>query len=364
MKKLLSLLIASILTLTACDNKKEENISVTKPEVKIGVILPLTGNYAEIGNNVKAALEFAKDDLENESLKVKYVFEDYGYESSRAAVLAHKLINIDKVNAIISYSSPAGFAVAPITKRNNVMHISITNTKEVAEGKTNFTNFTSSEAYIDKFIEMVKNNNVKSVYMFVVYQPSMQQTANLLEKRLKTGGYKVERENFTMDAKSFDMMQAKALSKNFDVWYVAAMSPTADIFLNNYHNKGIKTPIVSVDSFNFIKDKKLIDGMEFISPAETNNDLLLSRIKDKTGSDNFFSLGFVYDSAAILIKSYEKLYHELARVPSSEEVAEDLLKTKKYNGVVGEITINEDGVVDSKAVIKKVVDGKPILVSK
>ena len=77
MKKFL-LSLCMVLALTACDNKKEEAQADSKPVIKIGASLPLSGDMAETGKNLQAALSLAlKDEQAKENLKYDYqlVFE-------------------------------------------------------------------------------------------------------------------------------------------------------------------------------------------------------------------------------------------------------------------------------------------------
>jgi branched-chain amino acid transport system substrate-binding protein len=72
--------------------------------VKIGILLPLTGTDAQIGENVRNSMELAVD-LENGQISghpVKLIFEDEGdQDESIALVKAKKLVQSDKVDLIL-----------------------------------------------------------------------------------------------------------------------------------------------------------------------------------------------------------------------------------------------------------------------
>ena len=70
MKKLL-LSLCVLLTIASCDNKKEETPADGKPVVKIGASLPLSGDMAETGKNLQAAMSLALKD-EQSKQKLKY----------------------------------------------------------------------------------------------------------------------------------------------------------------------------------------------------------------------------------------------------------------------------------------------------
>ena len=58
--------------------------------------------------------------------------------------------------------------------------------------------------------------------------------------------------------------------------------------------------------------------------------------------------------------AYTNLYRKNKRVPTSDEVADYLLQLKGYNGAVGELVIDTNGIVLSPAVVKQIKDGHPI----
>ena len=95
-KWLLSLCM--VLALTACDNKKEEAQADSRPVVKIGVMLPMSGEIAEFGETSRYAVEFAAADHEDSPIKFEIIFEDDTFTPSRAAMIANKFISVDKVD--------------------------------------------------------------------------------------------------------------------------------------------------------------------------------------------------------------------------------------------------------------------------
>ena len=101
--------------------------------------------------------------------------------------------------------------------------------------------------------------------------------------------------------------------------------------------------------------------MEYVTVPDGNKDLL-NRITEKNGSTYYFSVGYVYDVAKILMETYEKFYTEHNRIPTSDEMSEELLHIQDYDGAVGKISIDKNRIVQSQAVIKKVVNGQPVQV--
>lgn len=363
MKKWL-LCLCMALAVAACKDEKNAEQTEAKPVIKIGYIASMTGQFAEIGQNTKLAIDLAKEDVNSKNIDFDFIVEDYGYESPRAATAANKLINIDKVNALISFSSKGANVVAPIAQSAKILNFGISNDKHIVEsGSYNFIHWTQSEALVKKFMESLEKKDYKKIVMFVVEQASLQQDADIIENLLKQKGIDVERVNFSIDNRDFGLVIDKMKFKDFDAWYVAALPPSLDVFLDIFFQKAVNKPLLAIDSFTFAKNKQRLEGMEYVTVSDGNKKLL-DRITKKNGSTYYFSVGYVYDAAKILMETYEKFYLKYKRIPTSDEMSEALLHIQNYDGAVGKISIDKNRIVQSQAVIKKIINGIPVEIEK
>ncbi len=96
-------------------------------KIKIGVILPLSGEQAVIGDGIRNALELA-----NNQLKVPYtiIYEDDGFDPKKGVAAYLKLINLDKVNLIINTSPTTADAIAPLIKDSPIIVFQIAEPSE------------------------------------------------------------------------------------------------------------------------------------------------------------------------------------------------------------------------------------------
>ena len=81
-------------------------------DVKIGAILPLSGDYSIIGTEIKNGMELAKYEIAMDGFDVNIIYEDDESFLPRAVVnAANKLVNIDKVDvaltAIVEEAKPS-----------------------------------------------------------------------------------------------------------------------------------------------------------------------------------------------------------------------------------------------------------------
>ena len=114
--------------------------AVAADSVKIGVLMPLTGNAAAAGQASKAAIEVAADIVNNAhpelsnlplattaglphlgGAKLDVVFVDHQGNPSLAQQLATRLITEDKVNALMgAYQSSCTFTATPVAERYGI----------------------------------------------------------------------------------------------------------------------------------------------------------------------------------------------------------------------------------------------------
>jgi branched-chain amino acid transport system substrate-binding protein len=118
----------------------DANAGFAAETVKIGVLMPLTGNAAAAGQAAKAAIEVAADIVNNPhpelsnlplattaglphlgGAKLEVVFVDHQGNPSQAQQLATRLITEDKVNALMgAYQSSCTFTATPVAERYGI----------------------------------------------------------------------------------------------------------------------------------------------------------------------------------------------------------------------------------------------------
>jgi branched-chain amino acid transport system substrate-binding protein len=106
----------------------------TEEEIKIGSIMPLTGAHASFGISSVEAIQLAFEEINAaggvlDGKKLRLVNEDNRSTAEEAATAAQKLIEQDKVTAILgSVASSASLAAGPIAQEAGVPMLSPTST--------------------------------------------------------------------------------------------------------------------------------------------------------------------------------------------------------------------------------------------
>src|SRR6185503_3945742 len=94
-KVILALVAVALIGFVLVKNSQESNTET----IKVGVITPLTGNFAIFGERMRNAMEMAKEDLGAPAANIQLIYED-ACQPAQAVSAAQKLIQADKVSWI------------------------------------------------------------------------------------------------------------------------------------------------------------------------------------------------------------------------------------------------------------------------
>ena len=335
-----------------------------KPVVKIGATLPLTGPLAFLGQGAQNSILLAEDYLKNKETKFNYVviFEDDKFEVKEASTTTSKLINVDKADAIISFSSGIGNVVSPITQSNKVLHIGAgTSDPNVAKGKYNFIHWTTPQEENRVFVKELEERGIKKLALIEVNQQGVFALANDLENKIKGTNIKiVSRERFNSGIKDFRTILLKSKEENPEIYLILAFSPDIEVLTKQAKELGI-TKLTTVESFELTNQPELFEGLWYVNGADPTNKFLNSYKEEYNQNPPFLSAN-AYDVFNLIVEAYENAGEKTKGKPTTEQAAEELSKLIGYNGAVGVLTISREGIIDSKASVRMIKNGKPITI--
>jgi len=334
---------------------KEEKIKET---IKIGVIAPLSGSVAFMGEGLRDAILMAKDDLGKTKHKYEIIFEDGQVNSKDFATAANKLINIDKVNAIIDITS-AGNAVSPIAEQNQVLHFGIANDQNIAKGDYNFIHMVPPIKTTKLFVEELQKRNIKKLGIFELKQEGVVALMNALKENLKNSGIEIVTDQmFDSEQKDFKTMIAKAKTSNAQIYLLLAFSPHVEIIAKQINEMGIKTPLTSIQSFELTKERNLFEGQWYVSAVEPKNNYI-KKFEDKYKKSP--SLGSMngYDLFNLIVLASESAKDLNSK---NESIKNSLITIKNFDGVFGPVTIDNEGIIAFEPAVKIIKEGKPVTI--
>jgi branched-chain amino acid transport system substrate-binding protein len=120
MKKAGFLITAVVLSLVlwSCQEKQDE--------IKIGAVLPLSGNLAQLGESGKTGLLLAEEYInsKHENKKIIFLFEDGKANPTASINAANKLITFDKIDIVFSIISAVELSIVPIQEKDRFLMFS------------------------------------------------------------------------------------------------------------------------------------------------------------------------------------------------------------------------------------------------
>jgi len=368
MKRICSLVVILLiicgLIWVSCQKKVEEKV------VKIGAVLVLTGPDAKAGQSAKQGIEMAVEEINAsggvKSRKIKVIYEDDGGEPQKSVSAVQKLINVDKVLAILGPMwSSCVLAVAPIVESKGVVILSPTasSPKITYAGDYIFRNTYSDAIEGAKTAEFASKELKygKAGILFINNDYGVGLKDAFKRKFEELGGKIVIDEGYDPKTTDFRTILVKVKERSPEVIYIAGYSEMGQL-LRQMRETGIKIPVLSCIMFEISDIAKVAgkaaEGVIYAYPSydpEKGNEITLKfakKFKEKYGTLPDPEAAFSYDAVKILALAMEKGGF------TSEDIKNALYKIKGYNGITGKTSFDENGDVIKPVGFKRVHNGK------
>lgn len=381
MKKKISLILAAVMVcssfLAGCGKKEPTSgdASTTNDSevIKIGVFEPLTGANAGGG-----ALELEGIKLANKlypevlGKKVELVIADNKSEKVEAANAAAKLVEKDKVTAIVgSWGSSLSMAAGDIVKNAKVPAVGTSCTNPLV---TQGNEYYFRVCFIDPFQGTVMANyafnTLKAKKVAIVQEVSSDYAIGLAKyftdsfKKL-TGNDNsiIEVANYNTGDQDFTAQLTNIKAKNPDAIFAPGNFTESALVIKQARELGIKCPIIGGDTWEtpeFITiGKDAVEGATFSTffatekPITKESEKFLAEFKKEYNKDPAAVSALGYDAYLLIIKAIEKL-----GTTDSVKLRDTLANMKDFEGAAGVINFDENRNAIKDAVIKEVKDGK------
>ena len=364
MKKfILSLMMAT--ALTACgDENKDTPKENEKPVITIGATLPLTGDLAYAGQNMKAAMELSLKDLEKTNLKYNYrlVFEDDGYELKKALQNLNRFNDIEKVRAIMTFWGNIGTLASNFADQKHIIHMACALSDVVGKGKYNFNHATTPKEHASTLIKYYKEHGYKKIGLFNAALAECVEFGETLKNMLLDNGFEVV---FDMQAiptsRDFkaDIIKMKATKP--DAVFVEMPSPMIEIFGKQVKEAEFNVPLTNINTFPSAPE--LFEGHIYLTEKEGSEDFY-KHFEENTNLRPMPCTANVYDGLRMIVEGFEKADVNGRGIPQNDDVVNIMLNNHDFEGAVSILGIDEEGNINSASVIKRIINGKPTTVEK
>lgn len=353
------IMVLSLAVLAACsgDDKKEDaskDGGESDGPVKVGVISYLTGAGAGYGEAITNGINLAHEEIEEAGeVDIDLVVEDSAGEQEEALSAAQKLMNSDKVSAIIGPTlSTEMNVVGPEADLNGVPILGTSVTAEGIPqiGEYVFRNSIPETLAIPAAVEKaVDEYGVKKVAIIYGNDDVFTKAGyDVMKDVTEDMGLEVlTTETFQLGQSDYKAQLTKIKNQNPDLILASALYNEGAVILDQARKMGIDVPFVGGNGFNSPEIAKIAgeasNGLIVATPwfAEKEDDAVKTFVDKYTeeygmGPDQFAAQA--YDAMHMMADAIKD-----AGSDDRDAIRESLLNLEGFEGVLGEMSFDEDG---------------------
>ena len=370
-KIILISLIISIIFISACTNLTSEVIKEKEESIKIGAILPLSGDSAFYGESAKQGIDVAVKEINSaggiNNKKVEVVYEDSEGTSKGGVSALSKLIHIDQTEAVIgAVASSVTLAIAPIAEQNKVVLIS---PLSAAPSITNAGDFIFRNVPSDNLggkvaaYFAINGKNWDSIAILYINNEFGKGLKTAFSENIKKlGGKVIIEQAYPEDEKDFKTYITKIKESTPDAIFLISYTEVP-LILTQSKELGLDYSFFGtglLEDPNLIENAgELAEGIYFTQLQYTTDmensatQKFVINFKNKFGVEPNILCAYAYDSMKVLTNAIENV-----GVYSAEEIKQELYNTKNYNAATGLISFDENGDVNQPMGVKIIKEGK------
>jgi branched-chain amino acid transport system substrate-binding protein len=337
--------------------------------VKIGAILPLTGEGAFWGTNARNGLELALEDInKNGGINgnpLELVIED-GYCSGKASVSAlHKLLSVEKVSALIGeICSSATLAIAPIAQQKEIVLITPCSESPLISdvGRYIFRTWTPNNRQARTLARYARKKlGLKTAAILAIFTDYGKPLAEAFEEDFtRLGGKIIRSEFYNQGERDFRTLLLKIKRANPQAIYLISHPPDGAAAVKQIRQMNLEQLILGTSAINSPEEffeplGRLADGIILSDLLDTTSAEFRVRYENKFGRKwpgVSSCAGVGYDDLTIIAEAIRN------NGLNSPKIRDYIAALKNYPGVSGPITFDQNGDLDREHAVFKVKNGK------
>ena len=234
--------------------------------IKIGVILPMTGQQASTGKQIEGAIKLWQQQTGSKigGRKVEVIIKDDGTVPDQTRRLAQELVVNDKVVALAGFGiTPSAMATAPIaTQSKTPMVVMAAATSAITEASpfVTRTSFTLPQAAV-AIAEWAPKNGIKKVVTLVAdYGPGNDAEKFFADRFKLNGGQVLEQLRTPLRSPDFAPVLQKVRDTKPDALFVFLPSGQGAQFMKQFAERGLdKSGIRLIATGDVTDDDQLAD---------------------------------------------------------------------------------------------------------
>lgn len=363
---MLAVIFAIVVASCTPNGEIEQAIAPTAHQTKIGVLLPLSGPAAFVGNNAKNGIQLAYDSLpETQKARIDLIFEDDSCAAKQGLDAANKLVQTDKIHFLMGPVCNAVIgSTADLMKENRIVYLSLgaLNSNFIGLGPHHFSLHPRTRALIERLADYSYDTKDARILAILYLDDEFGvESANYFDDRFTQRGGKITtQEKFAKGDTDFRTQLTKIMESPIDGIFIQSYGAPLIAQLKQMDELGLKTqiygPVTTQDPVHIDGAGELADWI--IYPYSYKNTGELAQTAFENGYLNRYGKEpDIY--ARTSFDSFNALNDALNRCgDESECVMTHLSSLTGYRGAIGSISIDADGIGLMPITINQIEAGK------
>ena len=349
MKKIVFLAIMAFsVILSGCTNDQNSD------KIRVGVVMPLTGELAFLGQPFTNAILMNTD-----TSKVELFIQDTKGEPKIAINIINQMISANNIDVVISLKPAISETINPILEAKGITHFVFAYSPEITDAKNVIKLYPSSDDEDLSYLNYAKEKGIKSiVFLRHMFPDAELGYKTVVVPKSKEYGLTVYDEPFDEATKDFNNLTQKVKSYNSDLVVVQSLAYNFINIVKSFQHSGIRDKMLGDLNFNdlYTYDYDIVKEMENI-PFLGLSYVLSDEYKefDKAYFEKFdekptVSAAFPYDVMTVV--------NNMKESGTKKEEIINYYNKNVVNGVTGRIVFNEKGKQEIKYEILKYINGE------
>jgi branched-chain amino acid transport system substrate-binding protein len=336
---------------------------------KIGVISIITGAGAGYGEAITNGFKLARDEINaTGAVKIELIFEDSSGKQEQALAAAQKLINSEKVVAILGPTLSTEMKV--VGPEANASGVPIMGTSTTAVGITQigkyvFRNSLPEALAVPSSVKKaVAKYHIKQVALFYGNDDVFTKSGFDTMKKVATDlGLKITTvEEFQKGQADYKAQLTKIKATKPDAIFCSALYDEGAVILSQARKMGITVPFVGGNGFNSPKvieiagaaaEGLIVATPWFVDKPDPKVKTFVQKYDKAFGKKPDQFAAQAYDALYVMAEALKK-----AGTADRDKLRDALAATRNFNGVLGKFSFDSERDVDMEPTVLVIKNGK------
>jgi ABC-type branched-subunit amino acid transport system substrate-binding protein len=200
------------------------------------------------------------------------------------------------------------------------------------------------------FLEELRNKNIKNISILRVNNSGIASVYQSIKDLSPNYGITISSDDvFQPGEKDFKSVALKSISSKPDEYVVLALSPEIELITKQLNDYGVKN-VTTAFYFDVAQKKEIFEGLWFAGYSKLDDMSFEERYRDRFKRELTFGVPNFYDAFNIVVDTAER--YNGNQKPDSNYFTDKIGQLKDFKGVLGNLTSDVEGIIDTPASIK------------